>query len=82
MNLNVFSNKVREVYLEYILKVFFIIDLLFDNEKFRLMEFLGIILFIIFVDGFFKFVCFFFDLIEDVFCIMLGVKKFLFLRLF
>lgn len=78
LNLNIFSEKVREVYFGYVLNIV-LMGFLFDDEELKLLDMLCIIFFIFFVDGCLKCVCFFFDLKECVFCIMLEEIEFLFL---
>ena len=75
-NLNVFSNKTREVHLGYVLKALLSTDSLSDDEELRLLDSLGTTPFIPFEDGCLKCARFFFDPIEDVFRIMLAEKKF------
>ena len=75
-NLDVFSNKAREVHLEYVRKVLLSTDSLSDDEEPRLLESLGTTPFIPSADGCLKCARFFFDPTEDVFHIMLGAKKF------
>ncbi|XP_015767806.1 PREDICTED: sacsin-like [Acropora digitifera] len=75
-NLNVFSNKAREVHLGYVLKALLSTDSLSDDEELRLLDSMGSTPFIPFEDGCLKCARFFFDPIEDVFRIMLAEKKF------
>ncbi|XP_067020991.1 sacsin-like [Acropora muricata] len=75
-NLNVFSNKAREVHLGYVLKVLLSTDSLSDDEELSLLYSLGNTPFIPFEDGCLKCASFFFDPTEEVFRVMLAAKKF------
>ena len=75
-NLNVFSNKAREVHLEYVLKVLLSTDSLTHDEELRLLNALGTTPFIPSADGCLECARFFFDPREDVFRVMLAAKKF------
>ena len=74
-NLNVFSNKAREVHLEYVLKVLLSTDSLSDDEEPRLLESLGTTPFIPSADGCLKCARFFFDPTEDVFLFHAGSEE-------